>query len=149
MDPALGRFPVSITIPVAWGDLDAFQHVNNVTYARWIESARVAYFTRLGLMCPLRPDGVAPIVARLAIDYERALFYPDTVRVDVTVLAVGRTSLTMGYRIWSVGQHAEAATAEDVAVLLDYKSGKKAPVDEELRAAIHALETARAPEVGA
>jgi len=145
MDSALGRYPVSVTIPVAWGDMDAFQHVNNVTYARWIETARVAYFTRIGLMCPLRPDGVGPIVARLAIDYERALFYPDTVRVDVTVRAIGRTSLTMGYRIWSQGQDAEVATAEDVMVLIDYQAGKKAPVDDALRAAIRALEATGAP----
>jgi acyl-CoA thioester hydrolase len=140
MEPVLGRYPVSVTIPVAWGEMDAFQHVNNVAYARWIETARVAYFARLGLMCPLRPDGVGPIVARISIDYERALFYPDSVRVDVTVRAVGRTSLTMGYRIWSVGQDAEVAFAEDVCVLLDYATGKKAAVDDALRAAIEKLE---------
>src|SRR5512138_715935 len=140
MDSTLGRYPVSVTIPVAWGDMDAFQHVNNVTYARWIETARVAYFTRIGLMCPLRPDGVGPIVARLAIDYERALFYPDSIRVDATVRAIGRTSLTLGYRIWSVGQDAEVARGEDVCVMLDYASGKKSPVDEALRATIEALE---------
>src|SRR5512142_3575035 len=145
MDSALGRYPVSVTIPVAWGDMDAFQHVNNVTYARWIETARVAYFTRIGLMCPLRADGVGPIVARLAIDYARALFYPDTVRVDATVRAIGRTSLTMGYRIWSVGQNAQVASGEDVMVLLDYAAGRKAPVDEGLRATIHALEATGAP----
>jgi acyl-CoA thioester hydrolase len=145
MDSALGRYPVSVTVPVAWGDMDAFQHVNNVTYARWVETARVAYFTRLGLMCPLRPDGVGPIVARLAIDYQRALFYPDNVRMEATVRAIGRTSLTMGYRIWSVGQGAEVAAAEDVIVLLDYRTGKKAPVDEALRAAIHGLEATAKP----
>jgi acyl-CoA thioester hydrolase len=145
MDSALGRFPVSVTIPVAWGDMDAFQHVNNVTYARWIETARVAYFTRIGLMCPPRPDGVGPIVARLAINYEHAIFYPDTVRVEATIRAIGRTSLTMGYRIFSQSQGAEVATAEDVMVLLDYAAGKKAPVDDALRATIHALEATGAP----
>lgn len=140
MNSALGRYPVSVDIPVAWGEMDAFQHVNNVAYARWIETARVAYFTRIGLMCPLRADGVGPIVARLAIDYGRALFYPDTVRVDATVRAIGRTSLTMGYRVWSKGQRAEVATAEDVMVMLDYRSNRKAPVDDGIRAAILGLE---------
>lgn len=146
MDSALGRYPVSVTIPVAWGDMDAFQHVNNVTYARWIETARVDYCTRIGLMCPLRPDGIGPIVARLAIDYQRALFHPDTVRVDATVRSIGRTSLTLGYRIWSVGQGAEVARGEDVVVLIDYRTGSKVPVDDALRASIRGLEaTAMAP----
>ena len=50
MHDANARYPVSIVIPVAWGDMDAFQHVNNVTYGRWLESARIAYFRRIGFM---------------------------------------------------------------------------------------------------
>ena len=44
MEPAeaLGRYPLSITIPVAWGEMDAFQHVNNVSYVRWLETGRIA-----------------------------------------------------------------------------------------------------------
>jgi acyl-CoA thioester hydrolase len=152
MDETLGRYPLTLEIPVAWGDMDANQHVNNVAYARWIESARVAYFERLGLTCPPGPEGIGPIVARLSIDYLRALTYPDTVRVHATVRAVGRTSITMGYRIWSAAQQADVANGEDVDVLLDYRSGGKVAVDDALRARIAALEatgTASAPRARA
>jgi acyl-CoA thioester hydrolase len=140
MDHALGRYPVSVAVPVAWGEMDAFEHVNNVNFARWVETGRVAYFTRLGLMCPQREDGVGPILARLSVDYLRPVSFPDTVRVDATVTRIGKSSLTMAYRIWSQEQHAEAARGEDVIVVFDYTAGRKAPVDEALRAAIHALE---------
>jgi acyl-CoA thioester hydrolase len=140
MDHALGRYPVSVTIPVAWGEMDAFEHVNNVAYARWVETARVAYFTRLGLMCPRRKDGVGPILARIAIDYGRPVSFPDTVRVDATVRRIGKSSLALSYRIFSEEQQAEVATGEDVIVVFDYASGKKALVDDRLRSAIHALE---------
>jgi acyl-CoA thioester hydrolase len=148
MSHALGRYPVSVTVPVAWGEMDSFEHVNNVAFARWVETARVAYFARLGLMCPRRGDGVGPILARLSIDYARPLSYPDTVRVDATVTRIGRSSLTMAYRIWSQEQQTEAATGEDVIVVFDYAAGRKAEVDDALRAAIHALEATgrRAPE---
>ncbi len=33
MDDAKDRYPVSVTIPVARGEMDAFQHVNNVVHA--------------------------------------------------------------------------------------------------------------------
>ena len=36
--------PVSVQIPVAWGDMDAFGHVNNTVYLRWFETARIAFF---------------------------------------------------------------------------------------------------------
>jgi acyl-CoA thioester hydrolase len=145
MDERLGRYPVSITIPVAWGEMDAFHHVNNVVYARWVESARIAYFTRIGLMEPVRADGVGPILGRVAIDYRRPVTYPDTVRVDATTTRIGRSSFTMAYRISSAGQSAEVATAEDVIVVFDYRAGRSTPVDDALRAAILALEDSAPP----
>ena len=140
MEDPLGRHPISLAIPVLWGDMDANLHVNNVVYARWIESARVAYFERIGLPVPPGKDGIGPIVARLAIDYGRTLSYPDTVHVSATVRAIGRTSLTLGYRVRSAAQEAVVAEGEDVVVLLDYRDGRKVPVDDALRAKFLALE---------
>jgi acyl-CoA thioester hydrolase len=40
-------FPVSLTIPVLWGDMDALRHVNNTRYFTWFEAVRIAYFDRL------------------------------------------------------------------------------------------------------
>jgi len=49
-EPAdLADHPVVITWPVQWGDQDAFGHVNNVVYFRWMESARIAYFRQAGV----------------------------------------------------------------------------------------------------
>ena len=38
----LADFPVTVEIPVAWGDMDAMGHVNNVVYFRYFETARIA-----------------------------------------------------------------------------------------------------------
>jgi acyl-CoA thioester hydrolase len=140
MQELLGRYPVSVDIPVAWGEMDAFQHVNNVAFARWVETARVAYFTRLGLMPRVASEGTGPIVGRLAIDYRRPLTYPDTVRVEATVQSIGTTSFRMAYRMWSKQHQAEAASAEDVIVMVDYGSARPIAVSESLRAAIAGLE---------
>jgi acyl-CoA thioester hydrolase len=43
----LKTFPVIVEIPVAWGEMDALQHVNNVFYFRYFETARIAYFEKL------------------------------------------------------------------------------------------------------
>lgn len=140
MDDATGRSPVSVTIPVAWGEMDAFQHVNNVVYARWLETARMLYFERVGLVRRVREEGVGPILARTVIDYRRQVTYPDRVRVDVTVSRVGGSSFTMAFRVRSEAQDAEVATGEQVIVNYDYRAGRTAPVDDALRAAIEALE---------
>ncbi len=137
---ALGRYPVSTTIAVAWGEMDAFQHVNNVAYARWIETGRIAYFGRIGFLERMKAEGVGPILARLTIDYRRPVTFPDTVRVDVTTTKIGRSSLTLAYRVWSEAQQAEVVTAEDVIVVMDYRAARTTPVDDALRSAIGALE---------
>ncbi len=45
----LKAHPVVIETPVAWGEMDSLQHVNNIIYFRYFESARMAYFNRLDL----------------------------------------------------------------------------------------------------
>ena len=140
MDISIGRYPVSVKVPVAWGDMDAFQHVNNVVYARWLESARIVYLERIGLIERMGQEGVGPILAKTVIDYQRPIKYPDTVRVDATVTRIGTSSFTMAFRIHSEALGADAATGEQVMVVYDYRAGRSAPVDERLRTAIATVE---------
>jgi acyl-CoA thioester hydrolase len=147
MSQRLGSYPVSVSMPVGWGDVDSFQHVNNVAYARWQENARVSYLMRLGMAGWAKAEGVAPILGHLSIDYRRPVTFPDTVRLDATVTRIGTSSFHMAYRFWSEAQGAEVAEGEDVVVVVDARTGKSTPLPAKLRAAIHALEDAgvRAP----
>ncbi len=140
MADAPARYPVSVRIPVAWGEMDAFQHVNNVVFARWLETARMLYFERVGLVKRVREEGVGPILARTVIDYRRPVAYPDTVRVDTGVSRIGGSSFTMAFRVWSESQSAEVASGEQVIVHYDYGSERSTPIDEALRKAIAVLE---------
>ena len=134
----MNRWPVSLLLPVQWGDMDAFQHVNNVAYLRWFESARIAYFERAGILEGM--PAIGPILARLTIDYRIPLLYPDALRASATVTKLGNTSFTMGQRLHSERQGRIAAEGEAVCVLIDYRTGAKVPLGEALRARIQALE---------
>ena len=135
------RYPIEISLPVQWGEMDAFAHVNNVVYGRWFESARLAYFDQIGLMDRMASEKIGPIVARNVIDYRLPLTYPDTVKIAVGVTRLGNSSITIGYRLTSTAQGGKlAAEGETVMVMLDYASGAKVPLWPELRAKIEALE---------
>lgn len=141
MTDPLGRYPVTVSVPVAWGDMDAFGHVNNTIYLRWFESARIAYFMRIGLADPRTSGGKGPILARATVDYRLPLEFPDTIRASGTVLKLGNTSFTMGYRVTSdANKGAVAAEGEGVVVLIDYEKGGKVPLDDALRARILEVE---------
>lgn len=141
----LGRYPVRTPIVVAWGEMDAFQHVNNVVYARWAETGRIAYFDRLRLMERKDEEGVGPILAKVSIDYRRPVTYPDTVVLDTTVKRIGKTSFTMSNRMRSQTEGDVVAETEEVVVMFDYRANRSTAVDDGLRAAIHALEAGAAP----
>jgi acyl-CoA thioester hydrolase len=141
MTTDLARFPVTIEIPVQWGDMDAFQHVNNAVYFRWFESARIAYFERTGLSQRAKAEGIGPILGRAVVDYKIPLTYPDTVRISATVASFGTTSFVMRYRCTSAARDgALAAEGEGVVVLVDYKKGGKVALDEQIKGAILRLE---------
>jgi acyl-CoA thioester hydrolase len=136
----MDRWPVSLVLPVQWGDMDAFQHVNNVLYLRWFESVRIAYMERAGMMD--RMPAIGPILARQTIDYRFPLVYPDSVRAMATVTKLGNTSFTMGMRLLSESKGKLAAEGEAVTVMLDYRTNQPVPLGDALRARIEALEAA-------
>jgi acyl-CoA thioester hydrolase len=136
---APAHFPVVVTIPVQWGEMDALGHVNNTRFFAWFESARIALFHRIGVLAD-RPRDVGPILATTSCDFIRPVQYPCTVLVGVRVAAVGRTSLTMEYAVWPEGRPEDPrAKGTSVAVLVDYGTMQKVPVPAEIRARIDAL----------
>jgi acyl-CoA thioester hydrolase len=140
-DELLAEFPVIVTIPVLWGDLDAFDHVNNLVYLRWCETARVEYLVRMGLWVDLPPAGPGPILASVTCDYKRVLNYPDTVMVGASVTRIGNTSFQMRHRVVSQALEVVAAEAQSTVVVFDYTNSVPVRVPESCRKAIEELES--------
>lgn len=135
--------PVSVVIPVQWGDMDALGHVNNARFFSWFESARIALFERIGVATK-GPSDVGPILATTTCDFLRPVVFPATVHVGVRVARVGETSIGMEYEVTDANATAETtatvyARGTSVAVLVDYRSMQKVRVPDAVRAAIAAL----------
>jgi acyl-CoA thioester hydrolase len=141
----LADLPVVIQIPVAWGEMDALGHVNNAVYFRYIESGRMAYFARLGLMDEMRASGIGPILHSVRCRFRLPLTYPDTVSVGTGIQDTGADRFTMQSRVVSHVHGRIAAEAESVIVMLDYRAGVKFPLTEELRTRIQLVEEETRP----
>ena len=137
------NFPVFITLPVQWGDQDAFGHVNNTVYFRWFESARIAYSDRIGLSELMKTEKVGPILASIRCDYRRQITYPETVIVGAKVTRIGRTSITIEHELFTQSDQALAAEGKSTIVVFDYNSNRPHPVPDSIRLAIEALEGER------
>lgn len=136
----MDSYPVSVEFPLAWGDMDALGHVNNVRYFRYFESARIAYFEALGMKVSLESGG-APILASTSCDFLFPLTFPDRLRAEASIVKLGTTSATMAYRVISLAQDKEAARGQGTIVWFDYETQKSIPIPADMRARIETLES--------
>lgn len=145
METLLSDYPVTIDIPIAWGDMDAFQHVNNVVYIRHFESVRIAYFERIGFMAVMAKNGIGPILASTRCRYKIPLTYPDTVSVGARVSSMETDRFVMDYLVVSHRHAKVAAQGDGRLVSFDYRNNCKADIPDEIRRAIEALEKKTPP----
>ncbi len=136
--PSEAKYPVRVRIPVLWGDMDALGHVNNLVYLRWFEQARITYFERAGLVNAQGRIGV--ILAHQRCDYLAPLAYPDEIEARCSAVKLGRSSLTLAFAIRSLKKDLDVARGEGVLVAFDYGAGRSAPLSDEVRARVEALE---------
>ncbi|MEU1281169.1 thioesterase family protein [Streptomyces sp. NPDC005805] len=86
--------------PLRWSDMDAFGHVNNVVFLRYLEEARIDFMFRLapGDGSPSFSGG--SVVARHEIDYVRPLVHRhEPVVIESWVTKITAASLTIAYEV--------------------------------------------------
>ncbi len=116
-----------------WGDLDAMNHVNNATYLRYLEEARIQWLTALDT--PWFDDDHAPVLASATVNYRMPIEYPSQVDVELFATRIGSSSLTIGHRIVDAGNGALHSDGQVVVVWVDRRSGKPVPLPDGIRAA--------------
>ena len=140
MGEVLSACTIVMNIPVAWGEMDAMGHVNNIIYFRYFESVRINYFQKLDFLSYQRDFGIGPILASTECRFKMPLQYPDTVIVGAKVLSIEEDRFVMGYEVFSTKHQRIAADGEGVVVTYDYRNNKKVPIPDALRAKILELE---------
>ncbi|HEY2346683.1 MAG TPA: thioesterase family protein [Xanthomonadaceae bacterium] len=125
-------------LAVRWRDLDAFNHVNNAMYLRYLEEARLRWL--MTLAGPWMDESVAPVVASALVNFKRPIAWPEDVTVELFADRVGNTSFTLGHRILSA-KDASALYCDGhvVMVWFDKRTGKSAPLPEAVRSALPVL----------
>lgn len=116
----LKDYAVQIEIPVVWGDMDAFQHVNNLVYLKHFESVRMAYLERCGYKEIMDTTGVGPILRDTDCRYRIPLTYPDTVIVATRVDKMQNDRFNMYHIVYSLEHQAVAAEGNGMVVCVDY-----------------------------
>ena len=141
-------WPVVVRIPVQWGEMDAYGHVNNTVFFRYFESARVRYLERCGFTESWERDRVGAILHSTDCRFRRALTYPDEVLAAARAGTVEEDRFTMDYRVVSLSAHAVAGEGSGLIVSFDYEAERKAPIPPDVREGIERLEQGAGEEDG-
>ena len=133
----------SSSVPVRWGDMDAYGHVNNTNYFRYMEQVRVEWMdsVKKRSVSEVSPEGTGPVLINAQCTFLRQLKYTDLIEVRMFVGAVGRSSFETRYEIYKCSpESAEEETmilcAEGTAkiVWVNYVEEKSVPLPELVRA---------------
>src|SRR5262252_7007112 len=85
-------------IRIRWGDMDAMGHVNNTVYFRYMEQARISWFDALVPAAEAwKETGI--VIANASCNFKRALTYPGTVDIQVTIDPPGGSSVPTYYEM--------------------------------------------------
>ncbi|GAA3175790.1 MULTISPECIES: acyl-CoA thioesterase [Streptomyces] len=86
--------------PLRWSDMDAFGHVNNAVFVRYLEEARIDFMDRLAPGNGSVSFTGGSVVARHEIDYVRPLVHRHApVTVELWVTKISAASMTVAYEV--------------------------------------------------
>lgn len=109
--------------------MDAFQHVNNVAYLRYLEEARVDWMFNEGAAAGAESFAAGTVVVRHEIDYKRPLTYrPEPILVETWVTRIGNASFDVSYEVKD--DTYVYATATSVLVPYDLAAGRPRRISE-------------------
>ena len=123
-------------MPIRWGDMDAYGHVNNTVYFRYMEQARVEWITSLGY--EVAPGRESMLMMNGFCNFYKQLSYPGALILKTSIGTIGRTSMDVYTSMaLSTAPDEEAAIGGATMVWVDLTTNKSAPWPE------HVLEKLR------
>jgi acyl-CoA thioester hydrolase len=119
---------------VRFGDLDAMQHMNNVEFLRFFETARIDYLISVA---PEHNPGSRTqfgfIFAECHIAYRSPAHFGEEIRTFVWPGELRRSSIRLDFEMRCESDDRLVAEGYGVLVGYDYHAGKAQPVPDELR----------------
>ncbi|MGK5092048.1 thioesterase family protein [Deltaproteobacteria bacterium TL4] len=140
MEKLIKPYPVVLVQNIAWGEMDAFGHVNNIIYFRYFESVRIKYFEAINFLDLMSETRIGPILASTQCKYKIPLTYPDTLSIGAKVSDIQEDRFSMQYVVISHRFQKIAAEGQGVIVTYNYDENIKAPIPSSLRLKIEAIE---------
>jgi len=117
--------------PIRWGDMDAYNHVNNTVYFRYMEQARIEWLESQNHK--LSPTDTSLVIVNASCTFHVPMTYPGSVEVRMFAGKPGRSSIPTYYELRIEGNDLLYADGAAKIVWTDPVTGKSAPIPEPVR----------------
>jgi acyl-CoA thioester hydrolase len=88
--PERKKLVFEMTMPIRWGDMDSMGHVNNTTYFRYLETARIDWLHTINAVPDPTKEGI--VIINAFCNFYKQLEYPGDVRLKMYTSDPARTT---------------------------------------------------------
>lgn len=133
MKISLESYKLKERYPVHWGDMDAANHVNNLIYLRWVESARIAFMRSTEISTSFSSGDIGPILGWQECKYIFPITFPDTVIVGVRCFEILEDRFKLECGVFSEKHNRLAAISNQDIIPYNYGALKKVALPQKWR----------------
>lgn len=123
LNPA--NYPVHVTIPTRWVDMNLAGHISNISIIELLEEARERYYKEIGLKT-IQPSSLFMIVSNV-IDYLAECFWPDDLETYIRIEKIGNSS----FQVRQLALQNSKPIATCLVTTVHTQNGKSAPLLDE------------------
>ena len=125
---------------VRFGDLDAMQHMNNVEFLRFFETARIDWFrATLPAHTPTARQQFGFIFAECHIAYRAPAFFDDEIRTHIRPAEIRRSSIRLDFEMRVEADDRLVADGWGTLVGYDYEASEPRPLPDAVRERVEPL----------
>jgi acyl-CoA thioester hydrolase len=132
------RYVEFVPIMTRWMDNDLYNHVNNVVYYSFFDTAVNGYMVRAGVL-DLEASPVIGLVVETGCQYFSPISFPDTVYCGLRVAHLGLSSVRIEIGVFRNDENAASAQGHFVHVTCDRVTHRPVPMPADMRAALEKL----------
>ncbi|MDT0641213.1 acyl-CoA thioesterase [Zunongwangia sp. F363] len=126
------EFKLSLEIRIDWSDLDVYQHVNNISYMRFLQSGRVNFWEATGIYKTYNTSSRGTMLVSTKCDFKKSLFYPGKAIVKTRLDYMKNSSFGLEHLV--LNEDGETcAIGKDVVVCFDFTENSTFRIPDELR----------------
>ena len=126
------EYSLTISQAIQWGDMDAFQHVNNAMYFRYFENVRINYFDATGVNEYMSANKVGPILGSTECKFLAPLTYPENIIIGTKVSAIREKRFTMLYAVYSEEKEKIVAQGSGEIIYFHYGENRSCKIPAEI-----------------